>query len=69
MYRCVLVVFLFFYAKSDTTNTYRSGLSDISYKNPFSCDLNLQNISKNSPSVEKNRFAVFDFSSIFERVK
>ena len=59
-----VLVFLFvFDAKTYTTNSYRNGSSDVSFRSPFSRDSNIKKILKKFPSVEKNRFEMFVFWS------
>ena len=54
---------MFFHGKSSTTNNHRIELNDISYPSSFSRDF------KTFSGLENYRFAFFDFSSFFERVK
>ena len=50
-HRCTGV---FCHAKSGTTNNHRTGLSDISYQNQYSCDLNhIKKLQKNLPKDDK----------------
>ena len=61
-----VLVFFVFHAKSGTTNSNPNGSSDISYYSILTID---SNGVKSYPSVKKNRFKIFDFSSNFERIK
>ena len=61
MYSGVLVFLSFFnfVAKLGTTKNHRNGSSAMSYKRPFSRDLNIKKISqKFSQCREKNRFEI-----------
>ena len=50
------------------TNNHQTGLSDISYQNPFSRDSNdIKKLSKKLAVSRKNRFEILDFS--FDRIK
>ena len=59
MFWCVLV-FVFFPKKLDIVNNHRNGLNHTSYKNLFSCHLNIRKILS-VVLVETNRFDFFDF--------
>ena len=70
---CIQLFFFgyFFQAKSATTKNDLTRLSDISYKNFFSRDLNHIKFLKSFPSVEKTglKFLIFRKIFDFERIK
>ena len=64
---CVLV---FFSRKVRYQKNHRNGSSEISFQSPFIRESNdIEKFSNFFPSVEKNQFEIFDFSSNFEQVK
>ena len=63
VFGCVLVFSFCFLVKSGTTINHRTGLNDILYLSFFSRDSKHSKNFKKIPSVVKNRFEIFNFSS------